>query len=110
MLLIRMSAFWMRHCSGPRMPENQGANRVITLSPATTLSPVEVAFLQSLLPGPRRTSDCQDAITVGSLLRLNLVAWHEIKDQRRYRDIRSTFALTPAAMQYLSARGTQECL
>jgi hypothetical protein len=35
---------------------------------------VQMAFLASLLPGPRRTNDCQDAITVGGLLRLNLIS------------------------------------
>jgi hypothetical protein len=73
------------------------------------LSPVEVAFLVSLLSGPRPTADCHDAITVGGLMRLNLVAWHERPDGRlRRRDRGSTFSLTETAVQLLSYRAGRE--
>lgn len=64
------------------------------------LSPVQFAFLLSLVPGPRPTSHCQDAITVGNLMRLNLVAWLETEDQFRVRN--DTFSLTPLAVQFLA--------
>jgi hypothetical protein len=69
-------------------------------SPA--LSPAQVAFLVSLVSGPRPAADCQDAITVGSLMRLNLVAWDEIRHRRRGR--KSTFSLTSAAVTMLNNR------
>jgi len=69
-----------------------------------SLTPVQTAFLISLLPGPRRTDDCQDAITVGGLLRLNLVAWDE--PNRRHKAVRrhSTFALSEAGTRALQTR------
>ena len=70
-----MNACSMRLCCGLLMPEPLPVQE--TLPQLPPLSPVQMAFLVSLLPGPRPTSDCQDAITVGGLLRLNLVAWHE---------------------------------
>ena len=67
------------------------------------LAPAQMAFLVSLLPGPRRTDDCQDAITVGGLLRLNLINWDEpdprLKGQRRY----DTFALSEAGIHALDS-------
>lgn len=60
------------------------------------LTPVQMAFLISLLPGPRRTDACQDAITVGGLLRLNLIAWDEPDHRLKRRRRRSTFALSEA--------------
>jgi hypothetical protein len=73
-----------------------------------TLSPAQVAFLVSLVPGPRLTAACQDAITVGSLMRLNLVAWDEVKRSAsgRRRDS-DTFSLTPAAVQFLINRNAR---
>lgn len=68
------------------------------------LTLVQTAFLVSLLGGPRRTDDCQDAITVGGLLRLNLIAWeepdHRLKGRRRH----STFALSEAGIHALDSR------
>ena len=71
------------------------------------LSPVQHAFLVSLIPGPRPTSRCQDAITVGSLMRLNLVVWTETKDQFRRRNGTSTFSLTSRAVRFLANRNNQ---
>ncbi len=80
------------------MPEYLTQQPVMAQFPA--LSSVQIAFLVSLVPGPRRTSDCHDAITVGCLMRLNLVAWNETRDRRQRRD-NSTFSLTAAAKQFL---------
>ena len=68
-----------------------------------SLTPVQVAFLVSLLPGPRRTDDCQDAITVGGLLRLNLITWDEPKHRLKGQRTRSTFALSEAGIRALDA-------
>lgn len=73
------------------------------------LSPVQVAFLVSLVPGPRPTAKCQDAITIGSLMRLNLVAWDEaIRPAFRRRRGPDTFSLTQAAVQFLMDREARE--
>jgi hypothetical protein len=82
------------------MDERLTAQAAPPHSPA--LSPAQVAFLVSLVSGPRPTADCQDAITVGSLVRLNLVAWHEIRNRRRGGT--STFSLTSAAVMILNNR------
>jgi len=69
------------------------------------LSPVQVAFLVSLVSGPRPTAECQDAMTVGSLMRLNLVAWDETqRSVVKHRHGTSTFSLTPAAERFLTER------
>jgi len=98
-----MSVCWTRLCCSRLMPE-----RVATpaaLPQPVMLSPAQVAFLVSLFPGPRLTTACQDAITVGSLMRLNLVAWNETRGpapgRRRGSD---TFSLTPTAVQLLIDR------
>jgi hypothetical protein len=75
------------------------------LAALPALSPVQLVFLTSLIPGPRPTSHCQDAITVGNLMRLNLVAWSETKDRSRHRNDTSTFSLTPLALQVLANHG-----
>ncbi len=69
-----------------------------------TLTALQRAFLTTLLPGPRPTRDCQDAITVGGLLRLNFVAWDEPGPGRDRRRPRSTFALTEAGARALAER------
>jgi hypothetical protein len=77
-----------------------------TVSPQPVmLSSAQVTFLTSLTPGPRPTAACQDAITVGSLMRLNLVAWDEPSGlaSGRRRDS-GTFSLTLAAVQFLIDR------
>src|SRR5690349_398128 len=71
MRLTRMSACSTRTCFGMLVVEHEALH-------PPSLTSVQIAFLVSLLPGPRRTDDCQDAITVGGLLRLNLVAWDEL--------------------------------
>jgi hypothetical protein len=71
----------------------------LPLSPPLTA--VQVAFLTSLLPGPRPTDDCQDAITVGGLLRLNLIIWDEPDCRPRRRRKCSTFALSDAGTRAL---------
>jgi len=73
-----------------------------------SLSPVQLAFLESLRRGPRPTSRCHDAITVGALMRLNLVAWHETMHRPRDRRGTGTFALTSAATQFLINRDGRE--
>jgi hypothetical protein len=83
------------------MPDDAAAE----LAALPALSSVQLAFLASLVPGPRPTWRCQDAITVGNLVRLNLVAWSEIRDPSRRRDDKSTFSLTPLAMQVLTSHG-----
>lgn len=72
----------------------------------SSLTPLQLAFLSSLLPGPRFTDDCQDAITVGGLLRLNLVAWDEPNAKLNGRRKRGTFALTEAGTRILAAGAT----
>lgn len=70
---------------------------------SSSLTPPQMAFLSSLLPGPRFTDDCHDAITVGGLLRLNLIAWHEPNEILNGRPRRATFALTDAGTRVLAA-------
>jgi hypothetical protein len=69
-----------------------------------SLTPVQLAFLVSLLPGPRPTDDCHDAITVGGLVRPNLVAWDVPNHRPDGRRRRSTFALTEAGTRLLAGR------
>jgi hypothetical protein len=85
------------------MPEHTTPS--VALPQPVMLSPAQVAFLVSLLPGPRPTAACQDAITVGGLIRLNLVAWDEATGpaSRRWRGT-GTFSLTPAAVRFLIDR------
>lgn len=87
----------MRACFGVLMVEHQALHQ----SPLTL---VQTAFLVSLLPGPRRTDDCQDAIAVGGLLRLNLIAWKEPDHRLKGRRRRSTFALSEAGIRALDSR------
>jgi hypothetical protein len=68
------------------------------------LTQVQMAFLVSLLPGPRLTDDCQDAITVGGLLRLNLIDWDEPDHRIKGRRGRSTFALSEVGIRALDNR------
>lgn len=67
-----------------------------------SLTAIQLAFLASLLPGRRYTDDCQDAITVGGLLRLNLIIWEQPDHRPRKRRERSTFALSQAGVQALN--------
>src|SRR5689334_6573480 len=60
----------------------------------TSLTAAQLAFLASLRAGARPTSDCQDAIAVGELMRLNLVYWNEPRISRGSRELVSTFSLT----------------
>lgn len=66
------------------------------------LSAAQIGFLSSLRAGGRPTAACQDALTVGTLLRLHLVAWNEdrggVAGRRRAA---STFSLTPLGLQRL---------
>jgi hypothetical protein len=71
------------------------------------LSPAQIAFLESLIPGPKAASRCQDAITVGSLIRLNFVAWHESAPTNRRRRGLASFGLTQLALLFLAARNGQ---
>jgi hypothetical protein len=87
----------MRTCFGLLMAEH-GALQPLSLTS------VQIAFLVSLLPGPRRTDDCQDAITVGGLLRLNMVAWNEFDHRVKGRRRHSTFALSEAGTRELDSR------
>jgi hypothetical protein len=68
-----------------------------------SLTTIQVDFLASLLPGRRYTDDCQDAITVGGLLRLNLITWEEPGHLPHKRRERSTFALSQAGIHVLGA-------
>lgn len=95
-----MNACWTSPCCG--LPMADAAPLPAILPQFPVLSPVQTAFLNSLLSGPRLTSECQDAITVGSLLRLNLVAWHETARHPRRRKHASTFSLTDVALQLLA--------
>ncbi len=54
-------------------------------------------------PGGRHTKDCQDAITVGGLLRLNLIVWNEPGHRSPARRERSTFALSEAGLSALDS-------
>lgn len=95
--LTSMTASSTETCVVPPMTE-------IDASPVLpALTPVQMAFLVSLLPGPRPTRDCQDAITIGALVRLNLVAWDEPDQPLHGRRKRSTFMLTGAGTQALAA-------
>lgn len=89
------------------MPEHPAVSATRLQNPI--LSAVQRAFLVSLTSGPRPTDDCQDAITVGSLMRLNLVAWDEVRyrpsGRRRGTD---TFALTRTGTQLLTSRDGRE--
>jgi hypothetical protein len=71
---------------------------------SSSLTPVQLAFLVSLLPGPRRTDDCQDAITVGGLLRLKMIAWDEPDHRVKGRRGHSTFALSETGTLALGSR------
>lgn len=73
-----------------------------TMLRAPSLTSVQLAFLTTLLPGPRPTDDCQDAITVGSLMRLNLVAWDEPDHRVPGGYCHDTFALTQAGIHALT--------
>jgi hypothetical protein len=68
------------------------------------LTPVQMAFLASLLPGPRRADDCQDAITVGGLLRLHLVSWDEPDHRPKGRRNHDMFALSEDGIRALDNR------
>jgi hypothetical protein len=76
-------------------------NQALHLSPLTS---AQTAFLVSLLLGPRRTDDCQDAITVGGLLRLNLISWEEPHHRPKARRRHDTFALSEAGIHALDGR------
>jgi hypothetical protein len=68
-----------------------------------SLTTIQLDFLASLLPGRRYTDNCQDAITVGALLRLNLITWEEPGRLTHERRERGTFALSQAGMHLLGA-------
>src|SRR5215213_1854851 len=97
MCLIRMSACSTRTCFVVLMVEREALH-------PPPLTSVQVAFLVSLLPGPRRTNHCHNAITVSGLLRLNLIAWDEPHHRLKGRRRRGTFALSEAGIRALDAR------
>jgi hypothetical protein len=70
-----------------------------------SLTPAQMAFLSSLRAGARLASDCQDAITVGELMRLNLVYWNETRNPRDGRNVVSTFSLTPLGAELVREGG-----
>jgi hypothetical protein len=72
----------------------------------TSLTAAQLAFLSSLRVGARPTSDCQDAITVGELMRLNLVYWNEPRVSRSSRELVSTFSLTRLGVELVRERET----
>jgi len=95
------------------MPER--AATPAALPQPVTLSSAQVAFLVSLFPESRPaaacpttacpTTACQDAITVGSPMRLNPVAWNEARGPAPGRRTGSdTFSLTSAAVRLLIDR------
>ncbi len=94
-----MSACSMRTCFVARMIDRCG------LPPLTT---IQLAFLASLLPGRRYTDDCQDAITVGGLLRLDLITWEEPDHRPHKRRERSTFGLSQAGIHALGTHALNE--
>jgi hypothetical protein len=102
-----MNGFWTRCCSGRLMPEHPAVSATRLQNPI--LSTTQHAFLVSLASGPRPTNDCQDAITVGSLMRLHLVAWDEVRHRpSERRRGTGTFSLTPAGEQLLTSHDGQE--
>ena len=92
-----MSACSTKTCFSALMVEPQASHQ-------SPLTPVQMAFLVSLLPGPRRTDDCQDAITVGGLLRLSLIVWDEPDHRLKGRRRRDTFALSEVGIRALDSR------
>lgn len=71
----------------------------------SSITPKQMAFLASLRAGSRPVSDCQDAITVGALLRFRLVSWKDTPGSGNGRTgTTSTFRLTPAGNRLLRAR------
>jgi hypothetical protein len=84
------------------MPDDATALIVAPAQPM--LSPIQIAFLESLVPGPKAAWRCQDATTVGSLIRLNLVAWQEGPPAYRRRNKSISFRLTQSAMHFLADR------
>ena len=73
--------------------------------PHPSLTPAQEAFLSSLRAGARLASDCQDAITVGELMRLNLVYWDETRNHREGRNRVSTCSLTPRGAELVREDG-----
>ena len=92
-----MSVCSAKICFGVLMVEPQALHR-------SPLTPSQMAFLVSLLPGPRRSDDCQDAITLGGLLRLNLIVWNEPARLLRGRRGHDTFALSEDGIRALDSR------
>lgn len=74
------------------------------------LTAAQIGFLSSLRAGGRPTAACQDALTVGTLLRLHLVAWNEdrggVAGRRRAA---STFSLTSLGRQHLLEQDASRC-
>src|SRR5690349_6194723 len=97
MRLIPMSACSTRNYFVALMIEGQASH-------PPSLTPEQITFLVSLLSGPRRTDDCHDAITVGPLLRLNLIAWDEPDHRLKGRRRPSTFTLSEAGIRALDVR------
>ena len=73
--------------------------------PHPSLTPAQAAFLSSPRAGVRLACDCQDAITVGELMRLNLVYWNETRNPRDGRNGVSTFSLTPLGAELVREGG-----
>jgi len=69
------------------------------------LTPREAIFRRSLVPGPRPTGQCEDAITIGALIRRNLVAWDEPDHRHQRRRRHGTFGLTEAGVRALGCDG-----
>jgi hypothetical protein len=66
------------------------------------LTPAEIRFLSSLRAGARPTSACQDAITVGALIRSKLVWWNTLPvADASYRRPVPSFSLTRLGIQRL---------
>lgn len=97
-----MNACWMRRYCDPPMLDD--VTTQIAAPARLVLSPTQIAFLESLVPGPKAASRCHDAITIGSLIRLNLVAWQEDPPLDRRRKGSASFGLTQLAMLFLADR------
>lgn len=65
-------------------------------------TPAQLSFLSSLRAGARPTSACQDALTVGQLIRLKLVSWNEKRaGGHGFRPMTGTFSLTSLGLRLL---------
>jgi len=70
----------------------------------SSLTTTEIAFLSRLRSASRPTGQCQDALTVGALMRLGLVAWEEGRAPGRTApNGRGSFSLTSRGRRRLVA-------